>query len=1080
MADTVVDDIKVILSADDKAAKGPIDDLIARLENLDKAANGTGNASRDLFKKMASGAESSDKVLAKAVTQADKHAHTLAKIKTEEARTAAYAAKADATRAKSLADTASKMGKYETDRYRESSKAALDYAKADAEARRKSMVAGAEAARKGAESRAKVRLTDAKAATEEARTEKAKADAVLARVRAEDALAKAANKRAAEEGKLNAVAPQSPSVLDRIADAAERAGSALSSKLSEGAKKAGLALAKLAVAPLTGPIKALTGTISKFGTAVSNLFRQIKRVVMYRAIRSAIRMVTDGFKEGTQNAYQWSKAMGGQFAASMDMLATSSLYLKNSLGALVTPLINAVAPAIDFIIDKFVALINVINQVIAMLTGAPKWTKAIKYPKEYADAANQAAGGAGKLAKALTTILAIDELNPLNGDNGGGGGGGGGSGSALDYSSMFDEVDVATKSLEGLFEPFVQAWQEKGQGVIDALRNALDGVDQVIRAIGTSFAEVWQNGTGQATVEHILGILTGILNTIGNIGTAFAEAWNEDNVGTQIIQNIWDMVNEILEMWDDIANETAEWAKSLDFGPILQAFESLTGAIKPLVSLITDSLSWAWTNVLLPLGKWTIEDAAPVLIDTLATALETLGLVAEKAAPYLKPVWDNFLSKLASLTGGAWLSTLESLRDVLKDINDALSGDVSVGDWVEALIKDGFKSLQKLYYIGVGVKALFGEYNYAKAVKYLGMAIGINDEGVAGAAAGVSDIMSSTAPSMGELQVDVKGNLVSLVSDKLTEKQKQVPTTADINKRTIDPTVKDSLTKTSMTATLVGQKYGPGIKDKLTKTDMTPTLASPLYAKGVKSTLTKTSMVPTLSTPSYAKGVEAKLTKTSIAATIASAAYKTTALENSVTKPSATMTITSRAWGSENVRLAVQQPQSALNVVGVKGVPGYVDTKANFTDYDTDFSKVKMPIQITAAYRPDGVRIDLWKAEGGAFYGGKWHDIAQYATGGVPNHGSLFMAGEAGAEIVGHVGGRTEVLNQSQIASTIAAATQMSNASQNSILVQLLNVAQQIYEGQGDVRAYIPAGEVVSGLQRNNRRDGRALVPMGV
>ena len=119
-------------------------------------------------------------------------------------------------------------------------------------------------------------------------------------------------------------------------------------------------------------------------------------------------------------------------------------------------------------------------------------------------------------------------------------------------------------------------------------------------------------------------------------------------------------------------------------------------------------------------------------------------------------------------------------------------------------------------------------------------------------------------------------------------------------------------------------------------------------------------------------------------------------------------------------------------------------------------------------------------ARGGAFFGNKWHDIAQYATGGVPSHGSLFMAGEAGAEIVGHVGGRTEVLKQSQIASTIAAATQMSNASQNSILVQLLNVAQQIYEGQGDVRAYIPAGEVVSGLQRNNRRDGRALVPMGV
>lgn len=166
------------------------------------------------------------------------------------------------------------------------------------------------------------------------------------------------------------------------------------------------------------------------------------------------------------------------------------------------------------------------------------------------------------------------------------------------------------------------------------------------------------------------------------------------------------------------------------------------------------------------------------------------------------------------------------------------------------------------------------------------------------------------------------------------------------------------------------------------------------------------------------------------------------------------------------------QSQNAL------GLPT-IDTRARFTDYTSDFSTVRMALKITEAYGPNGNRIQL-NAAGGAFYDGKWHDIAQYATGGAPNHGSLFVAGEAGAEIVGHVGGRTEVLNQSQIASTIAAATQMSNASQNSILVQLLNVAQQIYEGQGDVRAYIPAGEVVTGLQRNNRRDGRALVPMGV
>jgi hypothetical protein len=44
------------------------------------------------------------------------------------------------------------------------------------------------------------------------------------------------------------------------------------------------------------------------------------------------------------------------------------------------------------------------------------------------------------------------------------------------------------------------------------------------------------------------------------------------------------------------------------------------------------------------------------------------------------------------------------------------------------------------------------------------------------------------------------------------------------------------------------------------------------------------------------------------------------------------------------------------------------------------------------------------------------------------NHGSLFWAGENGAEIVGNAGGRTEVLNRSQIASAMYSAVQAAMA----------------------------------------------------
>lgn len=114
------------------------------------------------------------------------------------------------------------------------------------------------------------------------------------------------------------------------------------------------------------------------------------------------------------------------------------------------------------------------------------------------------------------------------------------------------------------------------------------------------------------------------------------------------------------------------------------------------------------------------------------------------------------------------------------------------------------------------------------------------------------------------------------------------------------------------------------------------------------------------------------------------------------------------------------------------------------------------------------------KAEGGAFYGGRWHSIPQFSSGGVikkdfmssfsaipryaggtVNAGSMFIAGEAGPELVGHVGGRTEVLNESQLASVMqsavaegmqAAMSQMGGGGNVTVNVTLQGDARRIFE----------------------------------
>lgn len=61
------------------------------------------------------------------------------------------------------------------------------------------------------------------------------------------------------------------------------------------------------------------------------------------------------------------------------------------------------------------------------------------------------------------------------------------------------------------------------------------------------------------------------------------------------------------------------------------------------------------------------------------------------------------------------------------------------------------------------------------------------------------------------------------------------------------------------------------------------------------------------------------------------------------------------------------------------------------------------------------------KADGGIYYGGMWHDIAHYALGteNAPT-GQVFIAREAGPELVGTIGNHTSVLNNGQIVASVS------------------------------------------------------------
>lgn len=108
--------------------------------------------------------------------------------------------------------------------------------------------------------------------------------------------------------------------------------------------------------------------------------------------------------------------------------------------------------------------------------------------------------------------------------------------------------------------------------------------------------------------------------------------------------------------------------------------------------------------------------------------------------------------------------------------------------------------------------------------------------------------------------------------------------------------------------------------------------------------------------------------------------------------------------------------------LSVSNVTAYINHTTRQTGSNLSVSGVKGEAAKGAIIQNGNMRGLPQFANGGIITSQLLRNIPKYASGGTPVHGSLIMAGEAGAEIVGTVGGRSEVLNRSQIASAIYSA----------------------------------------------------------
>lgn len=395
-----------------------------------------------------------------------------------------------------------------------------------------------------------------------------------------------------------------------------------------------------------------TGLVAHVRSSLAKMaafWKRAMRTFTFMLVRKAITAIIKEVSNAVKSLALFSDAMGTQFNNSISLLVADFQYLGRSIVSVFAPLIDFIAPIIDAIVDKIATLLSYIGMLMAALTGASAFTKAKKNVGNYAKSLD----GASKSAKNLT--MGIDELNILAENKGGGS-----SQPYDDWADAWENVDIPAwiKDIadwlkdfwDRFFAPLLEAWNRAKQYLIDGFKTMMGALGRMFGHIVDDFLTMWNQEKTIHMFEQILRIVGDLFRVVRNLADQFDKAWQKGKVGLKIFENLRDIFSILVEHARNVSYYMIDWAKEIDFYPMLEAFEQLTKKLKRPAEFIGGIFEDIMKNGVLKYVEFTINDAIPHLLETLGKISDSFGF--ETLREKLSPVWTAIEETLERIHTG--------------------------------------------------------------------------------------------------------------------------------------------------------------------------------------------------------------------------------------------------------------------------------------------------------------------------------------------------------------------------------------------------------------------------------------------
>nr|DAQ00082.1 MAG TPA: minor tail protein [Caudoviricetes sp.] len=731
------------------------------------------------------------------------------------------------------------------------------------------------------------------------------------------------------------------------------------------------------------------------GTFASRLRGIALSMFVFNWITKAWNAMLSAIKDGTGNIAKYS----GDVNAKMSQLTSAVATLKNAFGALAAPIISAVAPALTSLINMLTGALNKINQFISALTGGKTWIKATKQVKNYAGGLKSASSGAEKAAKSAKKLKgqlqSFNELNVISSNDSGGSGGGSGGGGGGGVGDMFttENIDPKIASLAKKIKEILKTddWSEIGEMLGKKLNDALAGIP-------------WNGIKKQA--RHIASGIATLLN-------GFLDGTNWELVGSTIAEGL----NTAIAFAQTFVHkfDFKQFGKSIG--------ETFTGILR----------TFDWSG----LGD-TLGTAVTGLFDTLNgifynTDWKALG----------KGIIDGIGAFFKAIK---WKSIGKSISGALHSLLTFFTGAVKEIDWKKTI-----------EYIGTSIVDFFKGFDWKGLAGDIGEFLGTALKSAIDLAKAIGELIADGFNNAKEYFQDkieeCGGNIPKGILKGITDALKNIGTW--IKKNIFDPFVKGfkdafGIHSPAKKMKPIGKNIFLGVIDGWKEK-----IKSFSFSKLAKEAL---KLIQT--------GFNGAKSVVNVAISLIKKGWTT--LKKFVGEIGAkAFSLAKKGWttvskfvgeiGKKTFSLAKKGWTTVSKFVGEIGKKGFGLKKDGWTTLNKYVGKLdKVAVKLYKSGWKSinsfvgttvkvGIQLikDGWssfknwlgigndnssskkktskKAGGGIYTGGMWHNIAHYAVGteNAPA-GQLFIAREAGPELVGTIAGHTSVMNNDQIVASVS------------------------------------------------------------